>query len=94
LLHVNNELCEIDGKPEMREDMVVVGRSSADLRYRGYFVGWKTTIQVEFNNALINEENILNLINTAGYGVGVGDWRPEKNGQNGRFSIGGDVITL
>ena len=91
LLHVSGELTEIIGKPEMREDMVTVGMKAADLRYRGYFNDWKVLIEIEYNSALINEENILNLINTAGYGVGVGDWRPEKNGQYGRFKIGENV---
>lgn len=91
LLHVEDELNEIDGTPTLKEDMVTVGRGSADLRYRGYFMEWSTHIQIEFNAALINEENVLNLVNTAGYGVGVGDWRPEKNGQYGRFEIGENV---
>ena len=93
LMHVMGDLCKIDGKPVLVEDMVTVGRGAADLRYRAYFMEWSSTIRIEFNSSLINEENILNLINTAGYGVGIGDWRPEKNGQNGRFTLNGEVLT-
>jgi hypothetical protein len=94
LLHILDEFTEINGKPTMREDTVVVGRGSGDLRYRGCFENWKATIEIEYNSSLIDEANILNLINTAGYGVGVGDWRPEKNGQFGRFAIDGSAVVL
>jgi len=94
LLHVNKELTEINGKPTLHEDMVTVGRGSADLRYRGYFHEWSAIIEVEFNESLINSENVLNLVRTAGYGVGVGDWRPEKNGQYGRFEIGKNISLI
>ena len=40
---------------------------------------------VDFDN--LNEGNIINLINRAGFGVGVGEWRPEKGGEYGRFMV-------
>lgn len=32
-------------------------------------------------------ENIINMINAGGYVCGVGEWRPEKSGQNGMFHV-------
>jgi hypothetical protein len=29
----------------------------------------------------------MNLLNTAGFAVGVGEWRPEKDGQYGMFRV-------
>jgi hypothetical protein len=29
----------------------------------------------------------VNLFNTAGFGVGIGEWRSEKDGQHGMFHV-------
>ncbi len=39
------------------------------------------------NSGAISAEQIANLLNTAGFGVGIGEWRPEKNGSYGRFHV-------
>ncbi len=75
------------GPPSMREDMVRVGMGTADLRYRGEFVDWHAKILVRFNRNVLSEGQILNLLNTAGFAVGVGEWRPEKDGSNGMFHV-------
>ncbi|QAZ45971.1 hypothetical protein C1M53_26675 [Mesorhizobium sp. Pch-S] len=75
------------GEPTMREDMVRVGMGTADLRYRPEFTNWKTTILVRFNRNVLSEAQILNLLNVAGFAVGVGEWRPEKDGQYGMFHV-------
>lgn len=75
------------GDPEMREDMVRVGMGTADLRYRGEFTGWHAKVLVRYNANVLSESQILNLINTAGFAVGVGEWRPEKDGQSGMFHV-------
>jgi hypothetical protein len=86
--HVMGEYAVIHGdEPTMREDMVRVGMGTADIRYRGEFRNWWTKIDVEANANMLSAEQILNLFRTAGFAVGVGEWRPEKNGQNGRFRV-------
>lgn len=86
--HVEGEWAVIEGdEPTMREDMVRVGMGTADIRYRGEFKSWWTTITVKHNANVMSAEQILNLFSTAGFAVGVGEWRPEKDGQYGRFHV-------
>lgn len=85
--HVDGEFATIDGSPNMREDMVRVGMGVADIRYRGEFKDWSTTLNVSYNAAAISPEQIINLFNQAGFGVGVGEWRADRDGQYGRFHV-------
>lgn len=81
-------LIRIEGsEPQIREDMVKVGMGTADLRYRAEFSGWHAKILVRFNANVLSPAQILNLLNTAGFAVGVGEWRPEKDGQSGLFHV-------
>lgn len=75
------------GDPAMREDMVKVGMGTADLRYRGEFPDWHAKVLVRYNANVLSEAQILNLLNTAGFAVGVGEWRPERDGMNGMFHV-------
>lgn len=81
-------LVRIEGsEPSMREDMVRVGMGTADLRYRGEFWPWHAKVLVRYNNNVLSPSQILNLLNTAGFAVGVGEWRPEKDGDYGMFHV-------
>jgi len=83
---MRHDLVRIEGsKPQIREDMVRVGMGTADIRYRGEYWPWWVTLTVRFNASALSPEQILNLFNHAGFGVGVGEWRPEKDGQYGLF---------
>lgn len=83
------EMVEIKSDaPIMREDMVKIGMGAADLRYRGEFRNWSATFRVKYNvNGQFNLENIINIINAGGTICGVGEWRPERDGQNGMYHI-------
>ena len=86
--HVNGELAKIEGsEPTMREDMVRVGMGTADIRYRGQFDPWTVKLDLVYNPQALSLEQIVNLFNIAGFGVGIGEWRPEKDGQYGRFHV-------
>lgn len=74
--------------PRMREDMVRVGMGTADLRYRPEFTEWSAEFTVRYNvNGPFSLENIINIINAGGTVCGIGEWRPEKDGQNGLFHV-------
>jgi hypothetical protein len=88
--HIDAEMLEVIGEPRPREDMVRVGMGTADIRYRPEFVDWRIPVTIKFNASAMSAEQIANLLNTAGFGVGIGEWRPEKNGSYGRFHVAAD----
>lgn len=85
--HIPCDRIPIEGKPNMREDMVRVGMGTADIRYRPEFKQWRVSLPIRYNADAISLEQIVNLFNQAGFGVGVGEWRPEKDGSNGMFHV-------
>lgn len=92
--HVEGEFIEIKGPPpSMREDIARVGMGTADLRYRGEFDPWCAVLTVKYNANLMSAEQVVNLFETAGFAVGVGEWRPERDGPYGRFHVakGGEI---
>lgn len=79
------------GEPQLREDIVRVGMGTADLRYRAEYVDWHARILVKYNANVLSEAQIMNLLNTAGFAVGIGEWRPERDGDYGRFHVATEV---
>ncbi len=55
--------------------------------YRAEFFDWSCVLTVRYNAAIITAEQIVNQINIAGFHVGVGDWRAEKDGMHGMFEV-------
>jgi hypothetical protein len=87
--HIEGDLLKIDGEPRPREDMVRVGMGTADIRYRAEFVKWSIDLPVTFNARIISAEQIVAMLDAGGFGTGLGEWRPEKDGQFGRFHVEG-----
>lgn len=87
--HINCELVKIEGEPTPREDMVRLSGigATADIRYRGEFKKWSATFTVRYNSNVITLEQLLNLFNTAGFAIGVGEWRPQRDGSHGMFHV-------
>ena len=73
--------------PVLRKDPVNV-KTGKDLRFRPEFRNWKAELLVKFDADRITIEQIANLLNHGGQTVGVGEWRPEKNGTFGTFEVG------
>lgn len=88
------QLVRINGKSQMRTDMVRVGMGAADIRYRPEYPEWDADLTIEFNEGVISLDQIYQLVKAAGYGCGVGEMRPEKGKFNyGRFRLAQEVIT-
>lgn len=85
------DVAEIVGPtPVIREDTVRVGGMSktADIRYRGEFKQWEIPLRLKYNrDGKYSLEQILNMVNFGGFGVGIGEWRPERNGQFGMYQL-------
>lgn len=85
--YIPQDYLEIEGKPTLRSDVVLVKRN-AIRRVRAEFKKWKIKIPIEGDeNGVFSLEEIINLIAIAGEKCGIGDWRPEKNGIHGKFKI-------
>lgn len=85
------DVAEIVGpEPTIREDMVkLAGMSkSADIRYRGEFNNWEIPLRLKYNrDGKYSLEQILNMVNFGGFVVGIGEWRPERDGQFGMYQL-------
>lgn len=91
---IDPELVAIeDSEPHMREDVVrLSGRGSGtDLRYRPEFpTPWRVTLRVTFVKSMLTRNSLLSLIDAGGLGVGIGEWRVEKDGTHGCYCIDPD----
>ena len=85
--HILGDMVEIEGTPEMREDMVRVGMGTADIRYRAEFKEWEAELTIRYNPNVMSAEQIINLINMGGFANGIGDWRPSRDGSFGTFHV-------
>jgi hypothetical protein len=78
------------GEPIMREDMVRVGsglKKTASFAYRAEFWPWAIHLRGRLNISTTPPEVLSLLANESGFATGVGDWRNEKSGVFGSFSV-------
>ena len=89
VINIVSDLLEIKGsKPQMRSDTVKLnGGKVSSIAYRPMFFPWEMDVPVIFNATMMSESQVLNLFQIAGFAIGIGDWRPEKNGTFGQFLI-------
>ena len=81
-----------DGKPHrgtMREDAVTLSGGVRGLAYRPQYEHWQLIVRIEYNPHLVSKEQLMALIAHAGWGVGIGEGRPEKSSALGwgRFRV-------
>lgn len=75
--------------PRMREDIVRLsgpGRTP-EVRYRPEYSPWGVRLHVRFNTAVLSIEQLMTLFSVGGMGVGVGDYRSERDGDAGMFDV-------
>jgi hypothetical protein len=58
-----------------------------DVRTRCIVHAWAAVFTVRFVMPRLNAANVGNLLVSAGMVAGLGDWRPEKGGDNGQFEV-------
>lgn len=86
-----NQLVKIHGDPPvMREDVVIlsgIGRKP-DLRWRGQFTNWYCDLQIQYDkDGVYKFQDICNMIEAGGSYNGIGEYRPEKDGQFGMYYV-------
>ena len=54
---------------------------------RNAFEDWSVEVTIQFNKANLSAEQIINVLNWAGFHIGVGGFRKEKTGNFGAFHI-------
>ena len=88
-LHVQGSVLKIENaEPYMRTDHVRIGVKQTDVRYRpSYPIGWSVDIPIVYDADVISIEQLLNLIERAGFSVGLCEHRPEKDGDKGMFKL-------
>lgn len=80
-------MVRIEGEPTMSEFAVTVGQRGKDLRYRPMFTEWSAVLEVTYVASALTRESVVSLIDAGGLGVGIGDWRPERNGTFGTYCV-------
>lgn len=74
-------------EPFMREDTMRVGQGSTDLRYRPQYDEWAMVVTFEIDAELLTLDDLISLIDRAGFGVGILEGRPEVGRDFGRFMV-------
>jgi hypothetical protein len=77
--------------PTIREDVVRlsgIGRTP-EMRYRPEYPVWGVELDVHLNPQVVSIGQLASMFQAAGHGVGVGDYRPETNGDCGTFDFVG-----
>lgn len=75
-------ILKLDGSPAvgvMREDAVTIGINTRGLAYRPMYPEWMLRIAIEYNPRIVSEEQVLALLDQAGWGVGICEGRPERS---------------
>lgn len=79
-------------EPTIREDVVRlsgIGRTP-EMRYRPEYSIWGVELNVVINPQVISIGQLGSMFQAAGHGVGVGDYRPERDGDCGTFELVGE----
>ena len=72
----------IDSRP-----VVVPATGGRVIRYRPKFPEWELMFEIEFDDDLLKEDELRQIVDDTGKRVGVLDFRPEKKGPFGRFVV-------
>jgi hypothetical protein len=75
-----------EAPPSIRTDHVVImGRGN--VAYRPQFWPWHMDVPLAIHEDVLSVQQALHLLSLAGFAIGIGDWRAEKNGTFGSFHL-------
>lgn len=84
-------LVRIHGEHQMHRGMVRISGGVADVRFRAIYPKWSMRLEVEFLPHMLSAEQVVNLIELAGFVEGLCEHRPgapkSHTGDFGRFAI-------
>lgn len=72
----------IDARP-----VVIPSTKGRVMRYRPRFDRWRISAEVEYDPTLLTVDQLRRVVDDTGSRVGLMDFRPEKKGPFGRFSV-------
>lgn len=72
----------VDSRP-----VVIAATKGRILRHRPRLDAWQVTFEIEFDPTLLKETQLRKIVDDAGSRVGLLDFRPERKGPFGRFSV-------
>lgn len=78
---------KIYANPRFVDARSVVVSSARLIRYRPKFESWSLTVSIMFSPEMVERDDILRAAENAGLFVGLCDYRPEKGGSFGRFTV-------
>lgn len=89
-VRVNGNVIPLNYKKKVLNESV--GRQSGMTKapmliVRPEYQDWSCMLNITFNESNISLEHIYNLLDWAGFQIGVGGWRPEKGGSYGQFEV-------
>lgn len=90
LVYVDGEILPVYGTPKL---FMSITRSAdmnrtPDVRTRMILPEWACKLTVRYTKPILRQQSVVNLLSTAGFQCGVGDWRQEKgSGNYGSFRL-------
>lgn len=89
LLWVEPEEASMYGVPQIHMSTVRMSgpARTPDIRTRAVLPEWCAELVISYFKPHLTPKVVMTLLSNAGLVMGVGDWRPEKGGTYGRFSI-------
>jgi hypothetical protein len=73
--------------PRFRDARSVVVSRARLMRYRPMFQEWAVTVDLTFDPQILEADQIFQCAENAGKFIGLGDFRPNKGGSFGRFTV-------
>ena len=58
-----------------------------DVRTRPLFNEWAAKVTLGFPVGILTQQDVGSLLQAAGMLIGLGDWRPQRGGSNGKFKV-------